>query len=520
MYALQSSITQSALEQKVKHAAEMHEGEGEARRREQETDLPRRTGRSGVDVSEESTSGSSAGIRSVHGVVVFVRVGEHTRLVNLPQNSSLRCLKLRTLHAFDCREPEGSFQEPIDMHEDSDNGGDFDVETVPGRKGEGGGGGKQKHHSFMIEAVEGKKLKRPRILRRTDLQNSCTITVANEVLRSALLASAGDGRFPELPYVPLDSESDYLVDRLNNFFNVPGSSLAATCWAVLIILLIVVSTSLFTLETIPSFYQHEDQGWSTFMIIEAFCISTFTFEYLCRLLVARSKIAFVCELLNVIDLVSIIPFYIEIIFSGAQVPSLQVLRVIRLVRVFRLFKVSKGALVVLAETIQRSLKPLYMLVFMSIVVVIVCASVIYYCERGKYNETLGVWMRPAAYDCSFTCTQSLTGKLILGIPECEYVGQRRTGRFMERAGDLPERCVEIFEQTPFDSIPAAGWFAFTTVSTVGYGDITPMSTMGRVTTMITMLVGILTMGLPITVIGSNFSKLYHTNIECDLEEED
>ena len=504
MYGLQSSITQSAIELKKKLTAR-----AEKKKKEEEPDeldddeVPRRpSGPPGAAIRE-----CASGVHSVHGVTVFVRVGEHTRLVNLPTNSSLRCLRLRTLHAFDCREPEESFEEPP---------GGADA----GRRGGGAGGGEQKHHSYMIEAIGGQKLKRPRILRRTDLQHSCTITVVRGALRSALLGSAAGGRFPELPYVPLDSESDFLLDRLNNFFNVPGSSLAATCWAVLIIVLIVVSTTLFTLETIPSFYQHEDQGWSTFMIIEAFCISTFTFEYLCRLLVARRRLAFVCETLNVIDLVSIIPFYIEIIFSGAQVPSLQVLRVIRLVRVFRLFKVSKGALVVLATTIQRSLKPLYMLVFMSIVVVIVCASVIYYCERGKFDKTLGVWMRPAAYDCGFTCTQSLAGKLVLGIPECEYVGQRLTGRFLERAGDLPERCIEIFEQTPFDSIPAAGWFAFTTVSTVGYGDIVPMSTMGRVTAMITMLVGILTIGLPITVIGSNFSELYRTNIEQGEADED
>ena len=47
-----------------------------------------------------------------------------------------------------------------------------------------------------------------------------------------------------------------------------------------------------------------------------------------------------------------------------------------------------------------------------------------------------------------------------------------------------------------------------------------MSTMGRVTAMITMLVGILTIGLPITVIGSNFSELYRTNIEQGEADED
>lgn len=258
------------------------------------------------------------------------------------------------------------------------------------------------------------------------------------------------------------------------------------------------------------------------MTIEACCIATFTFEYVCRLLVARKKISFAFEFLNLIDLISILPFYIEMISSGdgAEVPSLQVLRVIRLVRVFRLFKVSKGALIVLANTISRSLKPLYMLFFMSIVVVIVCASVTYYCERGKYNEGLGVWMRPSGYLCNYTCTLAMTQKTVIGIPQCEYVGQQLSGHFAERAGDFPEHCLELYEQSPFESIPQSAWWAFTTISTVGYGDVVPTSTVGRIMAMATMLVGILTMGLPITVIGSNFSELYQSTMADDANYED
>ena len=119
-------------------------------------------------------------------------------------------------------------------------------------------------------------------------------------------------------------------------------------------------------------------------------------------------------------------------------------------------------------------------------------------------------MRATGYECTYTCTHGLTQKVIVGIPQCEYIGQKLKARFSERAGDFPEHCSEIYEQTPFDSIPTAGWWAFTTISTAGYGEMIPQTTLGRIVAMATMIIGILTMGLPITVIGANFSELYAT----------
>lgn len=46
--------------------------------------------------------------------------------------------------------------------------------------------------------------------------------------------------------------------------------------------------------------------------IETVCILWFTFEYLLRLTVAPNRLQFICGIMNIVDLIAIIPFYLEI----------------------------------------------------------------------------------------------------------------------------------------------------------------------------------------------------------------
>merc|ERR1712129_322927 len=57
-------------------------------------------------------------------------------------------------------------------------------------------------------------------------------------------------------------------------------------------------------------------------------------------------------------------------------------------------------------------------------------------------------------------------------------------------------------------IPQAIWWVFTTITTVGYGDIYPTSLLGKVIAVITMHAGILGLALPITIIGTNFREIF------------
>ena len=165
-----------------------------------------------------------------------------------------------------------------------------------------------------------------------------------------------------------------------DLFEHPDTSRAARGIAIISISIILLSVVLFCIETLPSFdeKQHDRNGTdeegqdkkrygSGPFIIEALCISWFTIEYLVRLLSSPNKWKFVTSILNIIDLVAIIPFYISIAMANSKtdVSSLAILRVVRLVRVFRIFKLSRYSrgLQILGHTLRASVKELGLLLF-------------------------------------------------------------------------------------------------------------------------------------------------------------
>lgn len=64
--------------------------------------------------------------------------------------------------------------------------------------------------------------------------------------------------------------------------------------------------------------------------------------------------------------------------------------------------------------------------------------------------------------------------------------------------------------TTFTSVPAAWWWATTSMTTVGYGDIRPDTAVGKVLAFLCILSGILILALPIAIINERFSACYFT----------
>ncbi len=62
----------------------------------------------------------------------------------------------------------------------------------------------------------------------------------------------------------------------------------------------------------------------------------------------------------------------------------------------------------------------------------------------------------------------------------------------------------------FSSIPAAMWWAIATLTTVGYGDLTPITPLGKIFGAITSVLGILMFALPTAIISSSFLPYYHS----------
>ena len=198
-------------------------------------------------------------------------------------------------------------------------------------------------------------------------------------------------------------------------FEFPNSSLPAKCLAVFSLIIILLSIVIFCVETLPSL---KDSG-HLFFVMNAICSSWFTFEYVVRLIASPNKVKFLKGILNILDLLSILPFYVTVSVSSESAGSIGILRVMRVIRVCRIFKLtrhSKG-LHILGNTLMASINELIMLMLFLVIGVVLFASAAYYAEEEK-NEK-------------------------------------------------------------FDSIPAAFWWAVVTMTTVGYGDVSPETTVGK-----------------------------------------
>jgi hypothetical protein len=172
--------------------------------------------------------------------------------------------------------------------------------------------------------------------------------------------------------IPIARPANNFQRTVWEVFECPESSNLARVVAIVSIVMITVSIASFIIETLPSirnemnvpiisFSSNATHGQETtsggetkyfwiFFIIETICVLWFCFELICRFFVAPSKFAFIKNGPNIIDVVSIIPYFLQLVglfyqkkdsnVSGFS-STLTVLRIVRLVRVFRIFKLSR-----------------------------------------------------------------------------------------------------------------------------------------------------------------------------------
>jgi hypothetical protein len=175
--------------------------------------------------------------------------------------------------------------------------------------------------------------------------------------------------------------------------DVPDSSSCAIIISVLINVVIAISTMAFILESVTTI----NPPSSLWDIIEEITSIIFTIEYVLRILASTSLehniFKFMISPLNLLDLIAILPFYLELMLDNVGVAGLKVLRVVRLTRIFRVFKVSRYSIgiKVMVETIKRSINALYLLIFFVMIGAILFSSAMYFIESdtviyNAYNE--------------------------------------------------------------------------------------------------------------------------------------
>lgn len=103
-----------------------------------------------------------------------------------------------------------------------------------------------------------------------------------------------------------------------NLFSDPTSSTAAYLLSTVILLFIMLSTALLCAESMPSVAASEG-AMAAIAYMEAVCIAAFTVEYVVKLWAAPNRFRFVCNLGNVLDLVSVLPWYLQVGLCGGAV---------------------------------------------------------------------------------------------------------------------------------------------------------------------------------------------------------
>ncbi|XP_072310057.1 A-type voltage-gated potassium channel KCND2 isoform X2 [Eucyclogobius newberryi] len=192
-----------------------------------------------------------------------------------------------------------------------------------------------------------------------------------------------------------------------------------------------------------------DRYGLAFFCLDTACVMIFTVEYLLRLMAAPSRYKFVKSVMSIIDVVAIMPYYIGLVMTDNEDVS-GAFVTLRVFRVFRIFKFSRhsAGLRILGYTLKSCASELGFLLFSLTMAIIIFATVMFYAEKGS-------------------------------------------------------------SASKFTSIPAAFWYTIVTMTTLGYGDMVPKTIMGKIFGSICSLSGVLVIALPVPVIVSNFSRIYH-----------
>ncbi|KAJ7383898.1 Potassium voltage-gated channel sub D member 3 [Desmophyllum pertusum] len=128
--------------------------------------------------------------------------------------------------------------------------------------------------------------------------------------------------------------------------------------------------------------------------LDVICVGVFTVEFSLRVMVCPNVLEFAKNAMNIIDFLSILPFYLTILLQsvvGANIEAFVVLRVLRIFRVFKLTRHSKR-LQRFGAAMASCVADLMSLMFVLLIAVVVFSSMIYFIERNAVEGKLSVFL--------------------------------------------------------------------------------------------------------------------------------
>lgn len=203
-----------------------------------------------------------------------------------------------------------------------------------------------------------------------------------------------------------------------------------------LLILILISILVIMLESVKPIY---DLYAEFFIVFEFIITGLFTIEYILRIISLNKPLSYVFSFYGVIDLLSILPTYLSLIFTGAK--PLTVIRALRFLRIFRILEMTPfltGANVIIQAIYDSRYKIIVFVISMLTIVIIL-------------------------------------GAIMFSI-------------------ETPE--------AGFTSIPRSIYWAIITITTVGYGDIAPMTALGQAIAAFIMLVGYSIIAVPTGVVSA------------------
>ncbi|KAJ9435847.1 Potassium voltage-gated channel protein Shab [Diplonema papillatum] len=218
--------------------------------------------------------------------------------------------------------------------------------------------------------------------------------------------------------------------------------------------------------------EEEGRAAPTF-VVETITIALFTIEFVLRFATTPSQEQFWREWYTWIDLLAILPYYMmEIGLANEWAKGLVVLRVVRLTKLLRILKVGRHSVGfhLLTLSVQKALLPLLWLLFVLVLAMVLFSALIYFAETSSaatLDAERGIWRRDA---------------------DSKYAD----------AGQIIQ----------FESVHASLWWAITTLTTTGYGDLVPKTEIGKAVGGLAMLCGVLLLAFPTTILTQQFSKVF------------